>query len=480
MYRIRSLIWLLLLLASIATADVLDTDSPAHPLLETLSTDLHGAGFDVAYNLNVPKVANAEPLRPRLGALADLPPHRLPLTPELLAWEVAFQREEIGGLAYLPASATQSVSGAVVGFMQFHEAWLETPVQQRVFISWHVADAPAIATLQSVLLNGQAVAFRPGQAEEAGRLYATAGQRWVVDTEAARAYGKDHGEAVTEFLLLGEQLRRGSTSVLDPDSRAMRRLASQEPEVFLKESLGDEFEASTIPEIIVPGGIALGEDAVFDREVVGLRFEDNRLWLEDSNGQRFGLPAEDLGVWKASLDFATRSQLIGSDAVVDIDARGRVRISSALEDTDAGAALIRIDTEPFNYVQRLDVRKSVIIDTAVNFLVQEALVEFVTEYEVRFLQADSLRIARTQAAVVYRYESALATVQHVDIWGPDGFRLEGRTDFAGLGNSTADVARHAAWVALFRAVLSGELDFSRGRYEFMKIEKAGRSTPSRL
>lgn len=477
MRHMRLLIWLgLLLTAGNARADVLDADSPVHPLLESVSTALHDAGFDVAYNLNVPKVANTEPRRPRLGALADLPSLRLPLTPELLEWETAFTRGEIGALAWLPGSAAAPVLEESPDFAQFHDAWLDASAQERVFISWHVDDAPAIESLQSALLNGRAVGIRPRQVEQAGRLYATAGQRFVVDTEAAR----DYAGAVTEFQLLGEQLRRSSASVLNPESRDARRLASREPEVFLKEGLGDEFEASTIPEIIVPGGIAFGEDAVFEDEFVQLVFEDDRLWLQDSDGQRFGLPAEDVATWKASFDFAARSEIIGSDAVVDIDERSRVRISSALEDTDAGVELIRIDTEPFKYVQRLDVRKSVIIDTEVNFFVRDAYTEFATEYEVRFLQADSMRIARTQAAVVYRYESATQAVEHVDIWGPDGFRLEGRTDFEGLGSSTANAARHAAWVALFRAALNGSLNFSHGRYEFMKVDKAGRSTPSRL
>lgn len=474
--RLWIILGLLFVAAGFARADVLDAESPVHPLLESVSAALHDAGFDVAYNLNVPKVANTEPRRPRLGALADLPALRMPLTQELLEWEAAFVRGEIAAFAWLPESAVTPKLNQSPDFAQFHEAWLDASAQGRVFISLHVDDVQRIGMLQAALLAGRAVGIRPQQVEQAGRLYATAGQRFVVDTEAAR----DYAGAVTEFQLLGEQLRRGSASVLNPESRDARRLASREPEVFRKEGLGDEFEASTIPEIIVPGGIAFGEDAVFENEFAQLVFESDRLWLQDEDGRRFGLPAEDLDTWKAGFDFAARSEVIGSDAVVDIDERSRVRISSALEDTDAGVELIRIDTEPFKYVQRLDVRKSVIIDTEVNFFMRGAHTEFATEYEVRFLQADSMRIARTQAAVVYRYESATQAVELVDIWGPDGFRLEGRTDFEGLGSSTANAARHAAWIALFRATLNGSLDFSRGRYEFMKVDKAGRSTPSRL
>lgn len=300
--RLLTVLGLLLAASGIARADVLDADSPVHPLLESVSSALHDAGFDVAYNLNVPKVANTEPRRPRLGALADLPTLRMPLTPELLEWEAAFTRGEIAALAWLPDRAVMPDPDESPDFAQFHAAWLDAPPQERVFISWHIDDAPRMASLQGALLSSQAVGIQPQQVEQAGRLYATAGQRFVVDTEAAR----DYAGAVTEFQLLGEQLRRGSASVLNPESREARRLASREPEVFLKEGLGDEFEASTIPEIIVPGGIAFGEDAVFENEFAQLVFESDRLWLQAADGQRFSLPAEDLDNWKASFDFAAR------------------------------------------------------------------------------------------------------------------------------------------------------------------------------
>jgi len=106
--------------------------------------------------------------------------------------------------------------------------------------------------------------------------------------------------------------------------------------------------------------------------------------------------------------------------------------------------------------------------------------QFVTEYEVRFLQSDRLRIARTQVALVYRYESATGAVSFEDAWGPEAFRLEGRTDFEGLGASTAEAGGYAGWVALFRSVHENAVDFTHGRYEFMKLDKAGRSTPTRM
>jgi chromosome segregation ATPase len=129
---------------------------------------------------------------------------------------------------------------------------------------------------------------------------------------------------------------------------------------------------------------------------------------------------------------------------------------------------------------RLDVLKSVIIDTRVRFDVVEDAMQFATEYEVRFLQSDRLRIARTQAALVYLYESASGAANFEDAWGPEAFRLEGRTDYDGLGASTAEAARYAAWIALFRNVHENTVDFTQGRYEFIKLDKAGGSTPTRM
>ena len=462
----------LTLLAPVGLAAVLDPESTAEsPLLE-LDTALDAAGIDVAFNLNRRHVAGVTPRRPRIGALADLPPLLFPTTAELLAWEDAFARGDIGLLAFLPSAAQ------VQGFPDFYKQWLAAPAVQRQFLSYHLDDVRVSELLQGLLDSGYSalsLTAGSGDAESGGRLYATAGRRWVVDSVSAR----DADLEIPEFALLGEVLQRDSTSAIDPDSRAQRRLASAEPAVFLKESLGDEFEASTIPEIIVPGGIAFGENAVFPSDNPALEFAENRLWLL-YNGTRVPLPQDDVKTWKAAFDFADRSGRIDSDAIVDIDERGRVRLSSTLKDTDLGGAMVRIDLEPFNYVTRLDVLKSVIIDTAVRFDVVGELMQFSTEYEVRFLQSDRLRIARTQAALVYRYESAGGTVSFEDAWGPEAFRLEGRTDYEGLGASTAAAGRYAGWIALFRNVHENAVDFSHGRYEFMKLDKAGRSTPTRM
>lgn len=477
----------LLGLALGASGELLDPNGAGHPTLEEWSERLESVGIDTAFNLNARDVVNTALLRPRLGALADLPPLRFPMTPELLLWEQAFSAAEIGAVAFLPAHHLAS-AGAAQSYPDFYNAWLTVDAEERYFLTFHADDQESAAGVIAALeqdhglwhLVALPAASAVEAAEPAGRLYATAGQRWVLDSNPAREYDSE----IPEFAYLGEELRRNSSSVVDTESRALRRIASGEPAIFLKESLGDEFEASTIPEIIVPGGIAFGENAVFANEFSSIVFENDRFWLEDGKGQRFSLPGEDAKAWKAHFDFAARSETISSDAIVDIDERGRVKISSALEDTDAGVDMVRIDTEPFNYVQRLDVRKSVIIDTFVRFSAADDkagnTVEFATEYEVRFLQSDRMRIATTQAAVVYRYTSASGQSLFSDSWGPDAFRLEGRTDFAGLGESTANAARHAAWIALFRAVVDNSLDFSHGRYEFMKIDKAGRSTPSRI
>ncbi len=375
-------------------------------------------------------------------------------------------------LAFLPTTIRSQ------GFLDFYQAWLTAPAGQRYFLSYHLSDAGVQEQVHALLEDGYSalqLTAGNGDVESGGRLYATAGRRLVVDSVTAR----DAELEIPEFALLGEVLQRDSNSAIDPDSRSQRRLASAEPAVFLKESLGDEFEASTIPEIIVPGGIAFGENAVFQSDSTALEYSDGRLWVIQ-NGARLPLPVEEAKTWKAAFDFADRSRRIASDAVVDIDERGRVRLSSTLKDTDLGGALVRLDLEPFNYVTRLDVLKSVIIDTAVQFEPAEDAMQFVTEYEVRFLQSDRLRIARTQVALVYRYESASGAASFEDAWGPEAFRLEGRTDYEGLGASTAEAGGYAGWVALFRNVHENIVDFTYGRYEFMKLDKAGRSTPTRM
>lgn len=486
MKRVARLIFsLLFLVMPLAQGAVLDLESPAEPVLEQLSAALDVQGFDIAFNLNVPEVARGTPKRPRVGMLADIPSLYLPLSPELALWEDAFQASEIGAIAFLTGQ------GAVQqgeNYDRFYEAWLNAPLEQRYLVSYVAADqenAERVALVlsqsyqvfqiqpHSALLQGLSTSV-PVQ-EFGGRLYATVGQRLVIDSVAARNLRSN----MPEFLYLGQSLRGDSNSVLNPDRRELRKLASAEPSVFLKESLGDEFEASTIPEIIVPGGIALGENAVL-AQVKELVFSNDQLVLVDDAGVHRNLPLEALDIWKAAFDFSARSNTIESDAIVDIDERGRVKISTALEDTDLGFNMVHIDTEPFNYVTRLDVRKSVIVDRRVEFTNSATNVEFTSEYEVRFLQSDRMRIARTQAAIVYRYKSANDATMHIDSWGPDAFKLEGRTDFDGLGMSTHRVARYAAWIALFRAVHAQELEFSHGRYEFLKLEKAGRSTPSRM
>ena len=474
-FLMRAGICALVLCGTGAHAGILDPESEANPALAAIADTLDSQGLDIAFNLNLRELASRTPVRPRVGQLADLPAMSLPLSPELLQWEQAFARGEIGVLALLPAAEGLPLSQAV-----FYPHWLAAAPESRMLISYASGDADLAAALAAALGDELSVLLlAPGDGElpeQAGRLYAVAGQRWVLDSVAAREYRSE----IPEFQYLGESLRRDSDSVLNPDSRANRRLASAEPAIFLKESLGDEFEASTIPEIIVPGGIAFGETATFPVSDLALRFEQQRLWLMDGDGVRYSLPQEALPLWKAAYDFSARSSRIDSDAIVDIDERGRVRISSALEDTDLGYDLVRIDTEPFNYVQRLDVRKSVIIDSRVQFDSQGEAMDFTTDYEVRFLQADRMRIARTQAAIVYRYRSLDGGITHIDDWGPEAFKLEGRTDFDGLGDSTLPAARYAAWIALFRSVHEQTLPFTYGRYEFLKLEKAGRATPARM
>ena len=129
----------------------------------------------------------------------------------------------------------------------------------------------------------------------------------------------------------------------------------------------------------------------------------------------------------------TRSIAIKSDAIVDIDENGRVRISSALRDTDAGFEIMHADTLPFSYVQNLDVIKSVIIDTGVDWLQQEGnKLDFVTNYEVRFLSADNMRLAQTRVALEFEYKQGAESMEFQRSWGRDSRRLRENLDYAGV------------------------------------------------
>ena len=73
-------------------------------------------------------------------------------------------------------------------------------------------------------------------------------------------------------------------------------------------------------------------------------------FLLEEAGAAWELPALEAKTLKALWDFVARSIAIKSDAIVDIDEAGRVRISSALRDTDAGFEIMHAYTLPFAYV----------------------------------------------------------------------------------------------------------------------------------
>ncbi len=258
-------------------------------------------------------------------------------------------------------------------------------------------------------------------------------------------------------------------------------LARTEPPVFLKETLGDEFNQATIEVIVVPGGVALGETAAIDMSVLELVYSERELRLIDEVHGLWSLPDITPVDLKALYDFVMRSDAIKSDAIVDIDADGRIRISSALRDTDAGFAIMHADTQPFEFVPNLPVTKSVVIDTAIDWHKAAALnkLQFRTNLELRFLSADIMRIAQTRVALAYRYDSESRNISHLGGWGRDLRRLDEKLDYSGLGNSMEKIANYAAWVGLLRRLQENKIIFLRGRYEFMKIDKTGKDTPRR-
>ncbi len=455
------------------TAASLDEGVQEDVFLATLAEALGVYDIDVTSNLNSREVMRQSIGQPRLGRFPDLPINSLSSSAEIENWESAYTESEIGGIAIL---ANDSAAAANEAFL---ESWLQSPSERRLFVSFHESDlasAEKVAEIASAYGHDAELLFDVEQASSAAELYATAAQRLAIDSRTARRYRSD----VTEFEYLGERVRRKSDSLFKDDgNRGDGSLARREPAVFMKETLGDEFNQSTIEAIIVPGGVALGETAELDFMPVELVFTNSELTLLDEEGVTIRLPQIELATAKALYDFVVRSQAIASDAIVDIDADGRVRISSALRDTDAGYAIMHADTQPFEFVPDLPVTKSVIIDMNVDWA-QQADAEplrFEVGYEVRFLSADNMRIAQTRAALEYEYDSEEKISTYSDSWGRYTNRLDENLDFSGLGQSMQEVATYAAWVGLFRRLHEDEVRFLRGRYAFMKIDKTGRKTP---
>ena len=464
----------LLSCSMLAAADSLDEGVSQDAFLLTLADALGAYDIDVTSNLNSREVVRQRIRRPRLGRFPDLPMESLAGSEEITNWEAAYLESEIGGVAILVEEST-ALSSEV-----FTDRWLHSEGEQRLFVTFYeddLAAAEKLADAASAFGHASDLYFAAESVAVAGQLYATAAQRLAIDSRAARRYRTD----VTELDFLGERVRRNSTSLFaDDGNRGDGSLARREPSVFLKETLGDEFNQSTIEVIIVPGGVALGEIAGLDFVPTELIFDGEELFLVDQDGENWRLPEISLADMKALFDYVSRSEAINSDAIVDIDGEGRVRISSALRDTDVGFAIMHADTQPFEFVPNLPVTKSVIIDSAVEWqqVEKDEPLQFEVDYEVRFLSADNMRIAQTRAALKYEYASVRKSSEYSDSWGRDVGRLDENLDYSGLGQSMVGVATYAGWVGLFRRLHEDKVSFLRGRYEFMKIDKSGPRTPS--
>lgn len=446
-----------------------------HAFLRQLNDALAAYDIEVWVNLNDRELARSRPDRPRLGAFPDLPQNTYPDSVELSQWENAFATGQLSAVAVL--AKENSIAYPEQDFL---DRWLETTSPRRVLITFASADANTAETVARVArAYGYAVSLPQEGADIASvaTLYATASHRFAIDSREARNTDLD----VTEFSYLGERVRRGTNSLFREDgNRGNRRLARAEPAVFLKETLGDEFTQSTVREIIVPGGVALGETANLDSDISVMVFEQGRLMLQRADGSLVSLPESEPAELKALFDFVQRSESIKSDAIVDIDEKGRVKISSALRDTDVGYNIMHGDTLPFSYVSNLNVTKSVVLDTAVDwFQLKTGELSFETEFEVRFLSADNMRVAQTRVALEYDYNARSREPRFLDSWGRDTRRLRENLDYSGLGNDMAKIAHYAGWAALFRKMEEDQVPFLRGRYEFMKIDKSGKETPSR-
>lgn len=468
---------LFFLSATAVHADALDSDVVQDVLLGTVAEALTAYEIDVSSNLNARDVVRQRIQRPRLGGFADLPLDSLPTSNEIDNWEEEYLVAQIGGMAILAHEADEEFEDS----SNFLNEWLRSDSEHRYFVTFFMDDLSVAEEIESVAsaYGFQTRLFADGQEQAlVGNLFSTAALRLAIDTRAARRYRSQ----VTEFEYLGERARKNTESLFKDDgNKGNRRLARGEPAVFLKETLGDEFNQSTIREMVVPGGVALGATAVLGIAPQYLSFSAGSLQIADDNGEIWQLPELDMPRMKALFDFVDRSESISSDAIVDIDADGRVRISSALRDTQVGYEIMHADTQPFEYVPNLPVTKSVVIDGDIDWHPSSAQsrLEFESEYEVRFLSADNMRIAQTRVGLVYQFESETGTSTYKDSWGRDVRRLDDNLDYVGLGNSMAAVANYAGWIGLLRKLKEDRIPFLQGRYEFMKIDKSGPKTPAR-
>ena len=402
-----------MLFSSAGLSEALDDAVAEDVFLRTVAGALAVYDIDVVHNLNARNIARGRIQQPRLGRFPDLPLNTLPSSEEINLWEADYSGGEIGGVAILT-----DPSASLLDAEQFLERWLHASSAARLFVTFYKEDLAAAEKIASVasaygfkalqLVGGDRLAV-------AGNLYATAAQRLAIDSREARRYRTE----VTELSFLGERVRRNSNSLFSeagiPDDNS---LARSEPAVFLKETLGGEFTQSTIREIVVPGGVALGETAILPISVVLMSYGSGAIHLQSAEGEHFALPEIERSTLKARFDFVQRSEAIHSDSIVDIDADGRVKISSAFRDTDPGFDIMHADTLPFKYVPNLAVTKSVIIDIGVDWFTGEnGTLAFETEFEVRFLSADNMRIAQTRVALEYAYDSASGSVTYNDAWG---------------------------------------------------------------
>jgi tetratricopeptide (TPR) repeat protein len=465
---------LLVVVALPLQAALLDPESPPNSFLDGLVAALDADGIDIARNLNTVAVQPGDtPLQPRLGLLADVPARTMADTQQLQLWEEAYDVHLFAAMAVLRATDTPR------GDALFLSDWFATTAGERAFITHAASDAPYAEKMALRLQeSGYEVRLFPPVGSDpelltAGQFYATSGLRLTLDSATARKLNTP----AQEIALLGRELIDGSDSTFPEKGTSSRYYAAREPRRFRKADLGDEQQRAEIPEIIVSGGVAFGERARFTQAVQALVFTTDQIFeLVLSSGEVWQLPQADPLLLKACFDFALRSERTGSDAIIDIDEDHRIKISSAFRDTDIGHQLIDIDEQPFRYVKRLDAIKSVLIDRQVEILAAEPGAHFVTDYEVRFINPDRRKLAETRAALGFQFDSQTNSSVHTQNWGPDAYRINA-VDYASLGEKIQPAALVASWSALFRAIETGTAEFTRGRYEFLKIDKTGTTTP---
>jgi hypothetical protein len=227
------------------------------------------------------------------------------------------------------------------------------------------------------------------------------------------------------LLASSERLELGAAP--PPAPSTVNRAALEEPRGSAAAPTFDE----------LPGGIVFGLAARPDPALAGARLELQGDRLALRSGERlFLLPPASPALLRASLAFAASSR--PGDVVVDLPRGGAVLLAPELEDTEAGAVLLRCDRAPHARAAGFAGTKSVIVDRDVRLSADPAtgLARIAADLEVRF----------------YRVERRWVGPEQAELAGQRAIPAGDARDE--LARDLAPAAELAGWIGFFRHALA--------------------------